>query len=319
LENKPTDRRRESFVRLKNPPPKTATNVLRWCLSLGRHAVYFENMKRVWKIAFCLAGGLALNAGLHADNVAFPDNPYAAIVVRNVFGLNPPPPPVDPNAPPPEPEVKITANGIMAIMGQAEALYKTTVAGKPDQSYMLAEGQREDDIEVVKIDEKARSVTFNNHGVVQEIPLANTTDSGKGGSSAQRGPIFGSVSGIPLPAFPTAGGANGASAFPPPAGFGGGPGTGANNGTSLPFGTTTHATTTTSSEPAMTQEQQLIMIEANRLITEQQVINGEMPPLPPTIMTPPDAKSIGGAPLGGVEPTTSPDQPSADPTSPASP
>jgi hypothetical protein len=265
-------------------------------------------MMRVWKIALCLAGGLALNAGLHADNVAFPDNPYAAIVVRNVFGLNPPPPPVDPNAPPPEPEVKITANGIMAIMGQAEALYKTTVAGKPDQSYMLAEGQREDDIEVVKIDEKARSITFNNHGVVQEIPLANTTDSGKGGSSAQRGPIFGSVPGIPLPAFPTAGGANGASAFPPPAGFGGGPGTAANNGTSLPFGSTTQNTTATQPQNTMDPDVQQVLIVANHLKAIQ---DGD----PVAAIFPvTDADQEAGIPSN-----LSSNQPPADPTPPASP
>jgi hypothetical protein len=277
-------------------------------------------MMRVWKIALCLAGGLALNAGLHADNVAFPDNPYAAIVVRNVFGLNPPPPPVDPNAPPPEPEVKITANGIMAIMGQAEALYKTTVAGKPDQSYMLAEGQREDDIEVVKIDEKARSVTFNNHGVVQEIPLANTTDSGKGGSSAQRGPIFGSVPGIPLPAFPTAGGANGASAFPPPAGFGGpnnsssganfggGPNSGANNGTSMPFGSTTQNNTATQPQNTMDPDVQQVLIVANHLKAIQ---DGD-----PTAAIFPvtDADSLAGVPSN-----LSSNQPPADPTPPVSP
>ena len=279
-------------------------------------------MKRVWKIAFCLAGGLALNAGLRADDVALPDNPYAAIVIRNIFGLNPPPPPVDPNAAPPAPDIKITPNGIMSITGEPTlALFKTTGGGKPgDQSYMLGEGQAEDDIEVVKIDEKARSITFNNHGVVQEIPLANTTDGGKGGSSAQRGPIFGSVPGIPLPVFPPAGGANGASAFPPPAGFGGpnnsssganfggGPNSGANNGTSMPFGSTTQNNTATQPQNTMDPDVQQVLIVANHLKAIQ---DGD-----PTAAIFPvtDADSLAGVPSN-----LSSNQPPADPTPPVSP
>ena len=282
-------------------------------------------MKRVWKFALCLAGGLALNTSLRADDLALTDNPYAAIVVRNVFALNPPPPPPDPNAAPPEPEVKITPNGIMSIMGQAEALYKTTVAGKPgDQSYMLAQGQREDDIEVVKIDEKARSITFNNHGVVQEIPLVNTTDSDKGGPAAQHGPIFNSVSGIPLPAFQPAGGFGGGNGFPPPnfngattptgQSFAGGQGGGNNfnnaatNGTSLPLGTTTQNNTTAQPQANMDPDVQKVLIVANHLKAIQ---DGD----PVAAIYPvTDADQEAGIPSN-----LSSNQPPVDPTPPASP
>ena len=133
-------------------------------------------MMRVGKMAICLAGGLALGAGLRADDAALPGNPYASIVTRNVFGLNPPPPPgpaVEASPPP-----KITPNGIMSIFGQWQVLFKVAEPGRPgkpagDQSYMLAEGERQDDIEVVKIDQKTDVITFNNHGDIQEIPLAD--------------------------------------------------------------------------------------------------------------------------------------------------
>jgi hypothetical protein len=72
-----------------------------------------------------------------------------------------------------EPPVKITPNGIMSIFGQLQVLFK--VAGKPggkDAFYTLGEGQRQDDIEVTKINETKGIVTFNNHGIVQELPLA---------------------------------------------------------------------------------------------------------------------------------------------------
>ena len=39
-----------------------------------------------------------------------------------------------------------------------------------DEMYILSEGQRQDDIEVIKIDEKKSLVTFNNHGFTQELP-----------------------------------------------------------------------------------------------------------------------------------------------------
>ena len=134
-------------------------------------------MKRVGTIAVCLAGGLVLNTSLRADDVVLPGNPYAVVVARNIFGLNPPPV-VDPNAKVVEPPVKVVPNGIMTIFGQLQVLFK--VAAKPggkDASYMLTEGQSQDDIEVVKINEKAAIVTFNNHGIVQELPLVVTPPS----------------------------------------------------------------------------------------------------------------------------------------------
>jgi len=132
-------------------------------------------MKCLGKIALCLAGGLVLNTGLRAENSILPANPYATIVVRNVFGLNPPKPVEE--APPGDPPPKITPNGIMSIFGQLQVLFKVAPpAGVPnakEQSYVLSEGQGQDDIEVTAINEKAGLITFNNHGTVQQIPLAN--------------------------------------------------------------------------------------------------------------------------------------------------
>ena len=63
---------------------------------------------------------------------------------------------------------------------------------------MLSEGEQEDDIEVVKIDDKAKMVTFNNHGVMQDVPLANTPSGGaSGGGPAPAKPPPG------FPNFPT--------------------------------------------------------------------------------------------------------------------
>jgi hypothetical protein len=139
-----------------------------------------------------LAIALAVNAAAHADDAVLPGNPYARVGVRNIFGLNPRVP-VDPNAatnatPPP----KITPNGIMSIFGQLQVLFKVANparAGKSaaDADYILSEGQQQDDIAVVKIDEKAGMVTFNNHGQTQELPLVVANDSSGPAPVAGRG------------------------------------------------------------------------------------------------------------------------------------
>jgi hypothetical protein len=95
--------------------------------------------------------------------------------------LNPPPPPGPPQDATPPP--KITPNGIMTILGEVQVLFKVAGTPKPggppsaDESYILSEGQRQDDIEVVKIDEKNSIVTFNNHGETQQLPLVVTQPS----------------------------------------------------------------------------------------------------------------------------------------------
>jgi len=173
-------------------------------------------VKRVGKLCLCLAGGLVLNASLRAAGTMSPGHPYAPIVVRNVFNIHPPPPVEnkEDNKPPP---LKITLNGIVSNLGHPQALYKVAMPAKPgippkDQFYMLGEGEAQDEIEVVKIDEKAGLVTFNNHGTEQEIPLADATASSgtppAPAGPAPAGPAPGSVPrpGFFRPGFPPGGG-----------------------------------------------------------------------------------------------------------------
>jgi hypothetical protein len=261
-------------------------------------------MKLTGKILICLAAGLSFAMSLRADDVLLPGNPYAPVVVRNIFGLNPLPP-VDPNAKDVEPPVKITPNGIMTIFGQLQVLFK--VAGKPpgQDGYILTEGQRQDDIEVTRIDEKTGIVTFNNHGIVQALPLVPATPS----SSAAPASSFANS--------PTTGGNSGANGFNNRfanrggsfqgrnrRGGNGGDNSGTDDGSQLRNIPTRSNTFNAASQipDGMTSEVQTIAIEANRELTKQQVINGDMPPLPITEMTPNDAVGTGGAPL--VAPAT---------------
>ena len=108
----------------------------------------------------------------------------------------------------------------MTIFGTTQALFLVEVPPRPptpatQKSYILSEGQGQDDIEVTHIDGKKNVVTFDNHGVVQEIPLVkappintptpvvmntpgvapggynNYRGGGEGGNAAQFGDRFG--------------------------------------------------------------------------------------------------------------------------------
>jgi hypothetical protein len=246
-------------------------------------------MKHVVKIAVCLASGLALNAGLCADNVVLPNNPYAPIVARNIFHLKPPQAAdaaTDANPPP-----KITPTGIMTIFGTRQALFTVdgvSKAGQPgkNESYILSEGQRQDDVEVTRINEKSGVVTFKNHGTVQEIPLVKAPVNAIPAPVATAVALPDNRSGI----FPRFGnrrnngnnsnGTDGSSnlrAIPPRSG-----------GSSQ------------QSQQTLTPEAQIIAMEVSRQLTADQVRSGEMPPLPPTPLTPPDAPGyISPPPIPG--------------------
>jgi hypothetical protein len=96
------------------------------------------------------------------------DNPYKSIVSRNPFALVPPPPP--PPAQPATPPANIKLTGITTMMGNKRALLMVQESGqKTEQSYILREGQREGQIEVLEIDEKAGSVKVKNGDVVSVL------------------------------------------------------------------------------------------------------------------------------------------------------
>jgi hypothetical protein len=237
----------------------------------------FWLMKRVGKIVIYLASGLALNASLQAGDVLLPNNPYTPIVAHNMFGLNPPQTAdasADVNPPP-----KITPTGIMTIFGSRQVLFTVDATSKPGQppgksgSYILSEGQRQDDIEVTRINEKSGVVTFNNHGVVQEIPLIKapaitTTPTMPTSITVNSGPSTRTVAPVVnggnndgnLRASPTRGG-----------------------------GSTQQSQQLQQSQNTLTREAQIISMEVTRQLTADDVRAGKMPPLPPTPLTEPDA------------------------------
>jgi len=146
---------------------------LKIALEFSQERLYDYMMTNAGKRIICLLASLSICASSRAVTPDSSDNPYHGIVDRNVFGLKPPPPPPDPEANKPPPP-KIILAGIMGGFGAKKALMKTTPPAKPgepakEQSYILAVGQREDDLEVLDINEKAGSVKVKYGGV--ELPL----------------------------------------------------------------------------------------------------------------------------------------------------
>jgi hypothetical protein len=135
-------------------------------------------MTHAGKMLVCTLGMLVLCTDANAVSPAS-STPYQGIVERNVFGLKDPPPPPDPEANKPPPP-KIILTGITTIFGNKRALMKATPPAKPpepakEQTYMLAEGQRDGDIEVLEIDEKAGTVKVNDFGTIMTL---NFSDNG---------------------------------------------------------------------------------------------------------------------------------------------
>lgn len=107
-----------------------------------------------------------------------PDNPYSNIIERNLFGLRPPPPLVNPKSLESAQVPKILLTGITTILGNKRALLKVQYAARPpepqhEESYILAEGQRDGDVEVISVDENAGTVLVNNHGTQQNLDFVN--------------------------------------------------------------------------------------------------------------------------------------------------
>jgi hypothetical protein len=268
-------------------------------------------MKRLGKIAACIAAGLALNASLNAaspfhkplprpdaspPSAATPppasfidtNNPYSVIAARDIFGLVAPAP-VDTNALIDASLPKITPEGIMGIFGDLSVLFKVSPS-KPgpktdDEYYTLSEGQRQDNIEVVKIDDKKGIVTFNNNGTKQDLPLADATTGGSTGSSGPGGMNSGAIPGRQAGGGPgsfggpngpggftrfgaNSGGDNGGTPETSPA-FGGGQQPAADDtGGGMNFGSAVNTSRNyqpTQDNPPASPEEQIILMEANRM------------------------------------------------------
>jgi hypothetical protein len=163
-------------------------------------------MKQGEKALPWLAAGLVWIVGTMSVLAVSTDNPYGAIVARNPFALKPPPPPGPDPASLKPPAPKIVLNGIATVFGVKRAIMKMTPPAAKgeqakEQSFLLAEGEREGELEVMKIDDAPPgSVLVNNYGTVTNLTFE--ANGPKGGSSpGAPSPTYG---GIPAPGAPPA-------------------------------------------------------------------------------------------------------------------
>jgi hypothetical protein len=160
----------------------------------------------------CIAGALTLWTAANALAVQSAGSPYQGIVDRNVFGLKPPPNP-EYSKPPPPPPPSIKLQCITTILGNKRALMKIMMPGRPgvkaeEQSFILAEGQRDGEIEVLEIDDKAGTVKVNNFGTITNLNFKNN------GVVIANTP----APGMPMPGMPGAPPGVGGGGVPPPPG-----------------------------------------------------------------------------------------------------
>jgi hypothetical protein len=252
------------------------------------------------------------------------DNPYNPIVERNIFDLHDPPPPPEPkstNAPPPN----IHLTGITTILGKKQAyflLQSAPVPGKPAQgdTYMtLGEGQRKDMLEVLSIDPKSKMVKISNSGNISTITfetnkLAFAAPHPAGGPAGNPGGLAPAQPGGPAPNYypnspagvpprplrpTTATGATPYGGGQNSYGGGGQYGGYQANANGAAYGNQAYNGYNQNAynqgalnngggapqAPALDPEQQIVLMELQREATKQQVAAGQLPPLPPTVLS----------------------------------
>jgi hypothetical protein len=133
-------------------------------------------------------------------------NPYGVITDRNVFRLTEPPAPAPP---PPDvnlPVIKMT--GLVKATGEAPRALFMSVPKDPKEAtafFNLGEGERQDRLEVIKINEAEESAEVINAGTRTTLSLKEMKESrlaagpsGPPGQPGQPGQPNGNPSGIPL-------------------------------------------------------------------------------------------------------------------------
>jgi hypothetical protein len=184
----------------------------------------------------------------------------------------------------------------MSLFGSLQVLFKVANPPKPgqpptDQSYVMSEGDREDGVSVLKIDQAAGVITFDNHGITQKIPLVATDDADSGRSG--RGGLEGR--------FPRH---DMISSTPPPANDGGAPNV---SPTSLE-GSQAKLDAILNDPNHLTPEAQVILMEANRQAL-QQAGDPTAALIPPTELTDQMQGGGGGSPAGPGDSPAGPGSP----------
>ena len=128
-------------------------------------------MRALAKVVLCILGSFA--ASTRAETIESRDHPYKNIPAANVFRLKSP---ARPEGPVPLPPPKITLQGLTTVLPRPHVLFKvmmpaTSSEPAKETAFVLGEGEREGEIQVLEINERAGTVRLLNHGVEQTLAL----------------------------------------------------------------------------------------------------------------------------------------------------
>jgi len=131
-----------------------------------------------------------------------PAKPFRQISVRNAFGIKEPvlPPPPVPEAPPVPPPVpsNVTLTGFSLWQGRKKVYLQISAPGSKAPAYRdMEEGDVQDDIEILAIDEKHETAKIRNAG--QEFTLNFKENGAKGSATPTPGQPPGAPGAIPAP------------------------------------------------------------------------------------------------------------------------
>lgn len=207
---------------------------------------------------------------------------YQQINDRNAFSLKPIPPPPDPNAQVVTQQVNITFTGITSYQGVKKAYFRIPDGTKPGQFLYptIREGERDGALEVVSINDKSGTVTIKNAGTPMTLDF-ETHGNKIPGAMAMVAPPPGAP-GLPNVRPLPGGAATPMTSVPPNTQAQ--PSASMQGIPSRPMRTTMQ---NQQSQPQATYESAVVNMEIQRALHTDKISSGEMPPLPPTDLTPP--------------------------------
>jgi len=202
---------------------------------------------------------------------------YQQINERNAFSLKPlPPPGPDPATLAATQQVNITFTGITSFQGVKKAYFRLPDGTKPGQFLYptIREGERDGALEVVSINEKAGTVIIKNAGAPMTLNF-EANGNKQAGTMAMVAPPPGAralpgAAPMPNPMIPPNTPAQPAAGMQP-----------------IPNRAVRSNPGAAAAAPQATYESAVVNMEIQRALHSDKVARGDMPPLPPTELTPP--------------------------------
>jgi hypothetical protein len=171
----------------------------RWCYCEDASIFVLMSSRWTWAYVLGCAGMAGFATSIAAANTVPVDaNPYSIISDRNIFHLNPPPPPVAADDVKPPEQRKIMLTGMIKKRDSWEILLEIPPKdGKDSPIYLsLAPGEKEKDVELVKVRYDKEEVDIINAGIPETLTVKSNSYDAVGPPAVAHAP------GAPPPGIP---------------------------------------------------------------------------------------------------------------------